>query len=166
MISVGNTVLMNSSVIDVGTYPPIQPMVGFGPVFEALWKKEPVTCKTTGRELVGLPQPSVVILDVCHVSPSFNLEFMFIFQLYCGYALPMVKQISNGTCPVVAWSPCPMSNVLRLAGPDSMGGYGDMQSKIANIMGERNKSFNEVVDEVNTFLIINVRRLIDHFRYT
>jgi hypothetical protein len=54
-------------------------MVGFNPVFEGLWKKEPVTCKTTNREFSGLPQPSVVIIDVCLFRfVTSRLEFMLL----------------------------------------------------------------------------------------
>jgi hypothetical protein len=124
-------------------------MIGFNPVFEGLWNKEPVTCKTTNREFSSLPRPSVAIIDVRSFTFALRPELMFIvFQLYCGYALSMVKQISNGACPVIAWSPSPLSNVLRLAGPESMGGNGDMQAKIADLMAKNEKTFDEVADEV------------------
>jgi hypothetical protein len=37
----------------------------FESVFRALWNGEPVTCKSTGKTIGGLPRPRMTILEVC-----------------------------------------------------------------------------------------------------
>jgi hypothetical protein len=69
-------------------------------------------------------------------------------KLFCGYALPVVKEVSNGKCPIITWASFPLSNVLRLAGPESMGGYGDMQAKIMDLMAKTSKTLDEAADKV------------------
>jgi hypothetical protein len=43
---------------------PMAPFTDFAPTFEALWKSEAVTCKTSGKTVQGLPRPSMAIIDV------------------------------------------------------------------------------------------------------
>jgi hypothetical protein len=38
-------------------------MVGFAPVFEALWEGKSVVCKTTGKKFM-LPRPTIALVDV------------------------------------------------------------------------------------------------------
>jgi hypothetical protein len=59
------------SVIDVQGVPQdvFAPIVEFGPAFEALWKSEGVTCKSSGRTVSGLPRPTMAFLEVKILSP-------------------------------------------------------------------------------------------------
>jgi hypothetical protein len=36
----------------------------FGPAFEALWKSQSITCKSSGAIVSGLPRPIATIIDV------------------------------------------------------------------------------------------------------
>jgi hypothetical protein len=61
---------MSSRVIDFAGAPPpsevalTTPMADFEPTFRALWKSEPVVCRSSGKVWEGLPAPTTAILDV------------------------------------------------------------------------------------------------------
>jgi hypothetical protein len=40
----------------------------FGRAFECLWKRKDLTCRTSGKVLSGLPQPTVAV--ICVSTPS------------------------------------------------------------------------------------------------
>jgi hypothetical protein len=66
--------LIKSSVIDVGVPATMFQPLPFAPVFEALWKGEPVTCKSTNK-VFNLPRPTACLIDVrpCLLLFSSNL---------------------------------------------------------------------------------------------
>jgi hypothetical protein len=55
--------LTAGSVIDVGVPETMFQPLPFAPVFEALWKGEPVTCKSTNK-VFNLSRPTACLIDV------------------------------------------------------------------------------------------------------
>jgi hypothetical protein len=58
-----------------------------------------------------------------------------------------VKAAAGGV-PIVKWMPCPMSAFLHLFGPETLGGYGDLDAKIAAAAKAQGKTEAEVADSL------------------
>lgn len=57
------------SVIDIRGFVepnPFAPLVEFRPALESLFRSEPYTCKTSGRNISGVVPPSLAIIDVSY----------------------------------------------------------------------------------------------------
>jgi hypothetical protein len=66
----------------------------------------------------------------------------------CAYALKDVRE-TGAACPVLAWMPSPMSSVLRMSGPENLGGLGDLQAKIAAEAAATGKPVTEIAMSVS-----------------
>jgi hypothetical protein len=77
----------------------------------------------------------------------------------CTFALPAIKDISNGQCPVIAWLSASLSYYLHLLGPEHLGGQGDLAAKIEVAAKESGKTPKEVANSVRLiiFAIIHSR---------
>jgi hypothetical protein len=58
------------------------------------------------------------------------------------------KAAAGEACPVIAWLPSPMSANLLLFGPESLGGHGDIDQKLADAAQVQGKTIPEVADSV------------------
>ncbi|KAJ6570234.1 hypothetical protein DFH09DRAFT_425007 [Mycena vulgaris] len=74
--------------------------------YETLYKEEPIKGATTGKIFEAAPPPAAVIMD-----------FFAVPQLGATRAL------SGASVPIVAWVTGGASTILRLFGPESMGGW-------------------------------------------
>jgi hypothetical protein len=66
------------------------------------------------------------------------------------FAMPMIKETSDGACPIVAWFSSTMSSLMLVAGPEHLGGMGDLAAKIEAAAQQAGKSPLEVADSVRT----------------
>lgn len=75
----------------------------------------------------------------------------------CTFALPAIKDISSGQCPVIAWLSASLSYYLYLLGPEHLGGQGDLAAKIEVAVKDSGKAPKEVANAVrlSIFAIIH-----------
>jgi hypothetical protein len=66
----------------------------------------------------------------------------------CGFAVSVIKEVSAGACPIMAWFGAPISSCLNFMGPEHMGGYGDLRAKIETAAKESGRTPIEVADLV------------------
>lgn len=66
----------------------------------------------------------------------------------CGFARPVIRQVSGGSCLVVAWIAATLAGTLYLVGPEHLGGLGDLAAKIDAAVKESGKTPMEVADSV------------------
>jgi hypothetical protein len=67
----------------------------------------------------------------------------------CGFALPVIKDVSAGACPVIAWYSAPVSHGLDVLGPEHLGGHGNLAAKIKDTAKREGKAPAEVADSVS-----------------
>lgn len=60
--------------------------------------------------------------------------------------VPGVVKVAAGGVPIISWMPCPMSACLHLFGPETLGGYGDLDGKIIAAAKTQGKPEAEVAD--------------------
>lgn len=78
---------------------------------------------------------------------------LLVVQAMCGFAVPVIKEVSAGTCPIMAWFGAPISSCMNFMGPEHLGGYGDLRAKIEAAAEESGKTPAEVADSVCTLFI-------------
>jgi hypothetical protein len=74
----------------------------------------------------------------------------------CGFARPVIQQVSDGNCSVVAWIAATLAGTLYLVGPEHLGGLGDLAAKINVAVKETGKTPMEVADSACTVALICV----------
>lgn len=98
------------------------PLPEFAPAYAALHKSEPITCKSSGNTVSGLPPPMVAIVDVGFsflITKKYN---NLNHQPFAPYAFESIRATSQKTVPVITWLSAPAGPLLRLLGPVSLGG--------------------------------------------
>ncbi|GJJ09758.1 hypothetical protein Clacol_003982 [Clathrus columnatus] len=103
---------------------------GFAQVYPAMYAEEPVHC-LTGRVYPTVPKPDVILLD------PFLLEM-----------LRTVRKVSGRAIPIIAWNTAALSSFLRLFGPESLGGLGNVDLKAERLAKETRRSKVEVLKEL------------------
>ncbi|KAF8869585.1 hypothetical protein CPB84DRAFT_1754948 [Gymnopilus junonius] len=78
----------------------------YGPVYQALMNSEPVACAVKGTIFDAVVPPNAVILDV-------------------------TRTITEKSVPIFAWMTGHASSIIRIFGPENMGGIGNLAAKIA-----------------------------------
>ncbi|KAJ7671650.1 UDP-Glycosyltransferase/glycogen phosphorylase [Mycena polygramma] len=110
----------------------IKPFAESYPVaYETLYLKKPMQCATTGATFDAAPAPAAVILD-----------FFGVPQMQATRAL------SGTSVPVIAWVTGGASTIIRLFGPETMGGLGNFGAKIDAEAQRTGKNPVEVGDEI------------------
>ncbi|GJJ13356.1 hypothetical protein Clacol_007608 [Clathrus columnatus] len=105
-------------------------MGGFGSFYASLHTVVPIKC-TTGRIHTFERSPDVVVADV------FMLD-----------GLHMIRNLSDRKVPVLCWNPANLGPVMRLVGPEVLGGIGDIEAKAAELAQITGKSHKEAEYEV------------------
>ncbi|KDR73124.1 hypothetical protein GALMADRAFT_158263 [Galerina marginata CBS 339.88] len=89
-----------------GIYQLMQPMgETFGVAYQALSQAKPITCAVKGTIFDAIPAPVVVFLDA-------------------------TRAITGHSVPIMAWITGHTSSIIRMFGPESLGGRGDIGAKI------------------------------------
>ncbi|KAF8797535.1 UDP-Glycosyltransferase/glycogen phosphorylase [Phlegmacium glaucopus] len=81
--------------------------------YQTLYEAKPITCSVTGTTFDAVPAPSLAILD-----------FFALPQLYA------TRAVTGRSVPIIACVAAGAGALLRLFGPESMGGLGDIGAKI------------------------------------
>ncbi|KAJ3855119.1 hypothetical protein EV368DRAFT_62701 [Lentinula lateritia] len=87
---------------------PFEPLHEFAPTYTAIWKSEPIACKSSGKTFSGLPRPVVAIIDP-----------------FASYAWESIHATSQKKVPIITWISAPSGPYLGLCGPASFGGVAD-----------------------------------------
>lgn len=111
----------------------IDPSFGFYPAFEALCRSDPVTCKTSGEVILGLPRPTIAIIDV---RAQIDLVVVLVLipscrrQPFAGCDMKVVRSIAPPKDLVVfAWVSGPVNGTMREFCPRHLGGRSDVWEK-------------------------------------
>ncbi|KIK62564.1 glycosyltransferase family 1 protein [Collybiopsis luxurians FD-317 M1] len=123
---------------------PFEPLKEFAPAYEALRDSQPLTCKSSGRTLSGLPSPSVALLDP-----------------FAAYAYEFILSVPNKKVHIIAWISAPSGPLVGLFGPPSLGGKADpfleteagrkkARTRISLMFNEQGGDFDEHGDSLST----------------
>ncbi|KAJ7678554.1 UDP-Glycosyltransferase/glycogen phosphorylase [Mycena rosella] len=114
----------------------IKPFAEFYPAaYKTLHEGEPIKCATTRTLFNAAPPPVAVIMDA---SPDF-------------FAVPQLqatRALSGTSVPIVAWVTGGASTILRLFGPESMGGLGNFGERIDAEAQRTGKNPVEIGDKI------------------
>jgi len=81
--------------------------------YQTLYQAKSITCSVTGTTFDAVPAPRVVILDFL-AFPQFQAT-----RAVSGYSVPIIACVAAGA-----------GAIIRLFGPESMGGVGDFGARI------------------------------------
>ena len=103
--------------------------------YQTLYQAKPITCSVTDTTFDAVPAPCSAILDVSVRSTVANsstiiLPFLFYFQFFSLPQLQATRAISGYSVPIIACVSSGVGTMLRLFGPESMGGVGDFGARI------------------------------------
>ncbi|KAJ7323852.1 hypothetical protein DFH08DRAFT_346130 [Mycena albidolilacea] len=99
--------------------------------YENLYRGGPIKCATTGTEFAAVPPPAALILDV--------------------FALPQLhatRAVSGNTVPIFMFIAGNAGALIRMFGPESMGGQGDLWPKINAEALRLGKTADEIGDQI------------------
>ncbi|KAF9551249.1 UDP-Glycosyltransferase/glycogen phosphorylase [Agrocybe pediades] len=108
-----------------------QSITTYAGVYNALRVSESVTCATTGTVFEPVEAPSLLVMD--------------------SFAFPQLqisRSISGNTVPVFAWGTGKAASTIRMFGPESSGGLGDLETRIQFEAARLGVSPAEIGDKV------------------
>lgn len=77
-------------------------------------------------------------------------------------ALRTIRKVSGNTVPVLAWNSAALNFILRLCGPVSLGGLGDVLAKAEALAKETGKSTDEFLTQVSSpFILLSFNCLLN-----
>ncbi|GJJ09757.1 hypothetical protein Clacol_003981 [Clathrus columnatus] len=103
---------------------------GLAEIYPAIYAEEALHC-ATGRVYPAISKPDVILLD------PFQLD-----------TLHMIRKVSGKTIPIIAWNTAALNAFLRLFGPESFGGLGNVGLKAEIIAKETGRSKHEIAMEL------------------
>jgi hypothetical protein len=128
-------------------------------VFQELWNNQSVECKSTKR-ILKLPRPTAALVDVCALYTQSIVDGAnCAYQTFCPYVVPSIRSTSDGACPVLSWMSTPMSSVILFAGPESLGGRGDLAAKFETAAEAAGKTVPEIADSVYRQVSGNIKKV-------
>ncbi|KAF5333855.1 hypothetical protein D9757_015406 [Collybiopsis confluens] len=88
----------------------MKPVDAFASSFKSLFSTgtAPITCRSSGKTVGGLPPPSLAIIDP-----------------FADYAYEAIWEISSWTIPIIAWWTSNAGAVIRIIGPSRLGGLAE-----------------------------------------
>ncbi|KAJ7131524.1 UDP-Glycosyltransferase/glycogen phosphorylase [Mycena crocata] len=99
--------------------------------YETLFRGESIKCATTGKIYPAVPPPTAVILDRYGVAD-----------------LRSTRAISGTTVPVFTFASFNAASIIRLYGPESLGGVGDIGAKMDAEALRTGRDAGEIGDEM------------------
>ncbi|KAK7472007.1 hypothetical protein VKT23_000114 [Stygiomarasmius scandens] len=86
------------NIVDIGEAPQnvFLPLLTFEPVFQAMYKGEPIKCLSSGNEYT-LPKPTVAVMDP-----------------FAGYAIEAIHEIAGDKLPIIIFGTFTAGSALRL----------------------------------------------------
>ncbi|KAJ7617138.1 UDP-Glycosyltransferase/glycogen phosphorylase [Roridomyces roridus] len=106
-------------------------MESYPPACETLIRGEAIKCAVTGTVFAAIPPPSVVILDL--------------------FGLPQLlstRALSGTTIPIFMLVPVHSGSILKLFGPESLGGFGDVGARVDEEAARTGRDPVELGEEV------------------
>ena len=103
--------------------------------YKELWNGCPITTGISSRELYeSIPRPQLAIVDVRPLLQitSYQKANWYV-QYFCYEEMKIIRSISGSEVPVYAFQHASASAALHFFGPESMGGLGDLASKIDEV---------------------------------
>ncbi|GJJ12672.1 hypothetical protein Clacol_006916 [Clathrus columnatus] len=105
-------------------------LAGFESFYTSLHTLVPIVC-TTGLVHKFERAPDVVISDIFLVD-----------------VLHMVRKVSKRRVPVLSWNPANLGPLMRLIGPEELGGIGDIRAKAVESAERTGKDYKEAEIEI------------------
>ncbi|KAJ7846175.1 hypothetical protein B0H13DRAFT_2363146 [Mycena leptocephala] len=110
----------------------VRPLTNFYPAaYQAVFHGDVIACPTTGTVFDSFPPPTAIIMD-----------FFSIVQLQ------QTRAISGTAIPVFAFASCGSAALLRLFGPESLGGLGDFGARTDAEALRTGKSSVDIGDQI------------------
>ncbi|KAF8965570.1 hypothetical protein BDZ97DRAFT_1757126 [Flammula alnicola] len=100
--------------------------------YKTLLETKPITCATTGTTFDVAPAPSAIVMDF------FALPQLRATRAITGYSVPVIAWASGGT-----------SSMIRLFGPENIGGLGDFGAKIDAEAARTGKTPEEIGEKAH-----------------
>jgi hypothetical protein len=129
--------------------------------YQTLYQAKPITCSVTGTTFDAVPVPCAAILDVSvrsTVIPSDTDRLMVV--LSCSYlqflALPQVhttRAVSGHSVPIIACIASGAGAIIRLFGPESIGGVGNFGARIDAEAARTGLSPDEIGPKVRIYVL-------------
>ncbi|KAJ7473185.1 hypothetical protein B0H11DRAFT_2037540 [Mycena galericulata] len=103
----------------------------YPPAYEKLFRAKAVHCATTGKEYAAVPRPSVIIGDI------FGFAQLNATRAISGTAIPILTFIAGNA-----------GSIIRVFGPESLGGLGDVRAKIDAQVLQTGDSTDDVAEQI------------------
>ena len=125
--------------------------------YQTLYQAKPITCSATGTTFSAVPAPCAVIIDVrVQSKPSIPLThdgpFLYLFQHLALTQLRVVRALSGDSVPIVIFMAAGAGAMIRLYGPESIGGQGDVGARIDAEAARTGLSHDKVGPKVHNFM--------------
>jgi hypothetical protein len=127
--------------------------------YQTLYEAKPITCSATGTTFDALPPPCAAILDVSllmYYGPTVistarsSLSFpTCTFQFFAFAQLQATRAVSGRSVPIIVCVAAGAAAIIRLFGPEYLGGRGDMGVKIDAEVARTGLSDGEIGDKVH-----------------
>ena len=102
--------------------------------YRTLYQVKPITCSITGKTFDAVPAPCAVVLDVSVLSTviptAHGRPFCFYFQFFNLPQVLATRTVSGHSVPIIACVAAGAAAIIRLFGPESIGGVGDFGARI------------------------------------
>jgi hypothetical protein len=105
--------------------------------YQTLYEAKPITCSITGTVFDALPTPCAVILDVSPVmyydrqlyQQLMIVPFYLYIQFFAIHQLRATRAVSGRSVPIISCIAAGAGAMIRIYGPESIGGVGDIAAK-------------------------------------
>ena len=107
--------------------------------YQTLYEAKPITCSVTGTTFDALPAPCAVILDVSmpitvnskykELITAIVLSYIY-FQFFAFSQFQVTRAVSGRSAPIIVCVAAGAGAIIRLFGPEHLGGRGDFGAKI------------------------------------
>ena len=124
--------------------------------YQVLYEAKPITCSVTSTTFDALPAPCAVILDVGLLKwfgrQNTDVPLHFYFQFFAFPELRATRAISGHSVRIIACVAAGAGAILRLFGPESLGGAGDISARIDAEATRTGLSADEIGNKVHICL--------------
>ena len=125
--------------------------------YRTLYEAKPITCSVTGTIFDAVPPPCAVILDVSlpmyygrqQYHQLIIVPLYLYFQFFAFPQLLVTRAVSGRSVPIITFIAGGAGAVIRLSGPESIGGAGDIGAKIDAEVARSGLSEDEIGHKVH-----------------
>ena len=131
---------------------------GYSGAYQILHESKPVTCSITGTTFDALPAPCAAIIDVSVpstlISTTYDRSCVSTSQFFCLPHVQITRAISGHSVPIIACVAAGAAAIVRLFGPESIGGVGDFGARIDAEVARTGLSPDEIGPKVHISVFI------------